>query len=244
MACKAVMLDYIGTLVNPRNYSLEASRLKLHEALCKVGLRTNRDQFIEAYKKAHEKYRIIRYEKLKEVTNAVWVAEALTEAGCLVSSDDPRLRAALDVFFQDFIDSLELKPQALELLKIVGKRCKVGLVSNFTYAPAIHASLRKLGISEFFDAIVVSEEIGWRKPHKRIFETALKRLRVGPAEAVFVGDSPTEDIHGARALGIRTVFVPSHFFSVAELAEAGEKADFIMGDLQEICHRLPEVLGA
>lgn len=80
MTCKAIMLDYIGTLVNPCNYSLEASRLKLHDALCKAGLRTDTEEFLETYKKAHEKYRVIRYEKLKEVTNAVWVAEALTAA--------------------------------------------------------------------------------------------------------------------------------------------------------------------
>jgi len=242
MARKAVMLDYIGTLVTPRNYSLEASRLKLHDALCKVGLRTHRNEFIEAYKKAHEKYRVIRYEKLKEVTNAVWVAEALAEAGCAVPSNENRLKAALDVFFKDFTDSLELKPDAAQLLKTARERCKVGLISNFTYAPAIHASLRKLCINEFFDTIVVSEEVGWRKPHKRIFETALKRLQVGPAEAVFVGDSPTEDIHGARILGIRTVFVPSNFFSATELAEAGEETDFIVRDLQEISQRFSEII--
>ena len=244
MTSKAIMLDYIGTLVNPHNYSLEASRLNLHDALCKAGLKTDTHAFLEAYKKAHEKYRVIRYEKLKEVTNAVWVAEALTAAGCSATSDDARLKTALDVFFQDFIDSLELKHHALELVKTARKRWKVGLISNFTYAPAIHASLRKLGISEFFDAVVVSEEIGWRKPHRRIFESALKKLRVDPAETVFVGDSPTEDIRGARALGIRTVFVPSHFFSATELVESGEKPDFIVGDLEEICNRLPEVLRA
>ena len=177
MACKAVMLDYIGTLVRPCNYSLEASRVKLHDALCKAGLGTGIDEFLEAYKKAHEKYRVIRYEKLKEVTNTVWVAEALNAAGCAATSDDDRLKAAIDVFFQDFIDSLEPKPHALELVKIAGERCKLGLISNFTYAPAIHASLRKLGISKFFDAIVVSEEIGWRKPHKRIFQSALKKTQ-------------------------------------------------------------------
>ena len=207
-------------------------------------MRTGTEAFLEAYKKAHEKYRVIRYEKLKEVTNAVWVAEALTAAGCAATSDDVRLKAALNVFFQDFIDSLKLKPHALELIKIKGEQCQLSLISNFTYTLAIHASLKKLGISEFFDALVVSEEIGWRKPHRRIFQSALRKLRVAPAEAVFVGDSPTEDIRGARALGIRTGFGPSHFFSAAELVESGEKPDFIVGALQEICHRLPEVLRA
>ena len=58
--------------------------------------------------KAHEKYCVVRYGELKEVTNAVWVSDALWALGFKVNAKDARLWAALNVFFQDFVDLLAL----------------------------------------------------------------------------------------------------------------------------------------
>ena len=242
MACKAVILDYIGTLVTPQNYSLEASITKLHKALCNAGLKTNPTEFQEAYKEAHEKHRGTRYQKLREVTNAVWVSEALNKIGCTVTLEDSRLKSGLNVFFQDFVNSLELRSHAKKLLETASENCKVGLVSNFTYAPAIYLSLRKLEISQFFNAVVISHDVGWRKPHRMIFEQALKALQVEAKETVYVGDSPAEDIKGAKAVGLRTVFVPSQFYSLPELKQCGEKPDLIVRDLREICAGFARIL--
>ncbi len=65
--------------------------------------------------------------------------------------------------------------------------------------------LRKNGLT--FDYIITSEGVRAYKPRARIFEVALDRLRVEPAEVVHVGDSLTADVEGASRLGIRTVWV-------------------------------------
>ncbi len=231
---KAVLTDYIGTLVNSRSYSIDASRKKLHKALTEAGFETGIAEFLEAYTEAHEKYRVVRYEQLREVTNAVWVCETLNKLGYNASADDSRIKTALNVFFQDYVDSLELRPYAKKLTKRMKENCKLGLVSNFTYAPVIYASLRKLGINHFFDAVLVSDENGWRKPHKRIFLEALRKLQVTAEEAVFIGDSPLEDIKGAKEVGMKTVFVPSQFFSLKDLQHSRKKPDFVAGDLKQI----------
>jgi len=241
LAIKAILFDYVGTLVQPRNYSMERSKTKMHLALCDAGLNTNVDDFMEAYAKAHEKYRIIRYQQLREVTNAVWVSEALCNAHCNVAVDDSRLKTGLNVFFQDFIDTLELRPHAKQLLKKASENFKVGLVSNFTYAPTIYASLRKLRINTFFSAVVISESAGWRKPHQTIFNQALRILHVKPEEAVFVGDSPKEDIEGAKKVGMQAIFVSSGFNTLADLEKNGAKPDMVVQDLEELCDKLPDL---
>ena len=142
------------------------------------GFDVAKEQFLAAYDLAHEKYRKVRYEQLREVTNAVWVAEALCNLGFKVTADDPRVKAALNVFFQDFIDTLELREGAKKLVKQSKEQGKVALISNFTHAPVIYKSLRKMGISEFFNVVVVSEEVGWRKPSAKIFQTALNKLQI------------------------------------------------------------------
>jgi len=208
MVCKAVIFDYIGTLVNCRNYSMDASKLNLYNVLVAEGFNITENKFMAAYGLAHEKYRKVRYEQLKEVTNAIWVAEALCHLGFEVTADDPRIKAALNVFFQDFIDTLELRESAKKLIKQAQQRGKVALISNFTYAPVIYKSLRKVGINEFFNAVIVSEEVGWRKPSSHIFQLTLKCLEVQANDAVYIGDSPNEDIKGAKQAGLKTVFGP------------------------------------
>ncbi len=231
---KAVITDYIGTLVNANYYNMDASKRTLHKMLVEAGFETRLEEFLEAYTQAHEKYRVVRYEQLREVTNAVWICEALNNLGCAVSLEDSRIKIALNVFFQRYVESLELRSYAKKLLRRIKEHCKLGLVSNFTYAPVVYASLRKLDVNHFFDAVLVSDENGWRKPHARIFQDALGKLRVNAKEAVFIGDSPLEDIEGAQAAGMKTVFVSSQFFSLEDLCKSGQKTDFVAQGLDEI----------
>ena len=67
-------------------------------------------------------------------------------------------------------------------------------------------------------------------------------LQVKAEEAVFIGDSPIEDIKGAKAAGMKTVFVASQFCSVADLRKSGQKADLAFGSVEEIYRNLPRVL--
>jgi putative hydrolase of the HAD superfamily len=57
------------------------------------------------------------------------------------------------------------------------------------------------------DAAVCSRAHGWIKPHETIFRAALERLAVEPGEAAMVGDSPEDDVEGARALGMQAFLV-------------------------------------
>lgn len=237
---KAVIFDFIGTLTNVKGYSLEASKMKLYNAIVDAGFNVSAENFLKAYSEAHEKYRVIRYQKLVEVTNAVWISEALNTLGFKTNPEDSRIKTAVNVFFEDYLKSFELRPCVRPMLKQFSTRYKLGLVSNFTYAPVIYAALRKLGINRFFNAILVSEAVGWRKPHKKIFEEALRKLGTSVEETVYVGDSPQEDIKGAMAMGMKTVFVPSQFYSLENLRESQQKPDIIVKDvctLYKIFHR-------
>jgi putative hydrolase of the HAD superfamily len=235
-------MDYIGTLTSVRSYTMEASIAKLHAALAEAAFQTEKAKFTDAYGSAHEKYRAVRFGELREVTNAVWVSETLCSLGHKVTAEDERVKSALDVFFQDYIDSLDLRPCAEKLLQKILETRKLGLISNFTYAPVVHRSMKNLGIPQYFNAVTVSQECGWRKPHGKIFTDALKQLRVNAEEAVFVGDNPFEDIKGAADAGLKTVFVSSQFFTIHDLEASGQKPDFVASDLEDVYRNLPKIL--
>ncbi len=220
---------------------MEASMMKLHAALSESGFVTEWPEFKQAYETAHEKYRLVRYGELREVTNAVWVVEALRSLGHQAEADDPRMKGALNVFFQDYVESLEVRPGAQRLLCKIRENHKLGLISNFTYAPVVYSSLRRLGLGRFFNVVVVSGDCGWRKPHTKIFDYALSRLHVNPQETVFVGDSPSEDIKGANSAGVKTIFVKSQFFNLEDLKASHEKATYVAENLEQVAKGLIEI---
>lgn len=242
LSIKAVMFDFIGTLVNVKGYSLEISKMKLYNSIVDASFKVSKEDFLAAYSQAHEKYRVIRYQKLIEVTNAIWISEALNSLGFKTNPEDTRIKTAVNIFFEDYLKSFRLRKCAKQTLETLAENYKLGLISNFTYAPVIYAGLRRVGISNFFDVILVSDAFGWRKPHARIFEEALKRLGIRAEEALYVGDSPEEDIKGAKQLGIKTVFVASQFFPIKKLLESEQKPDIIARNMCEAKRKIQDII--
>jgi putative hydrolase of the HAD superfamily len=64
-----------------------------------------------------------------------------------------------------------------------------------------------MGLTSLLEVMVISEEVGIKKPDPRIFRMALDRLGVDASEAVFVGDNLELDIAGARGVGMRALWL-------------------------------------
>jgi HAD superfamily hydrolase (TIGR01549 family) len=229
-----VLFDFIGTLTELVGYSLEASEDKLYRSLVASGYPVTPQAFFDAYGQAHAKYHAVRYGQMLEVTNAVWIADALNRLGYQVAPEDAAVQTAVNVFFEDYIRALQLRPDARQTLTQLSKTYRLGLVSNYTHAPVIYAGLRKLRIGRFFRVVVVSEEAGWRKPNLKIFEEALRRVGSTAGETLFVGDTPLEDIAGAQRAGMRTAFIPSQFKSLEDLQAVPEQPDYILATLGDL----------
>jgi len=101
-------------------------------------------------------------------------------------------------------ENFELYEDALPVLEELRRASlRIGLVSNGIRDLTEFVAHHRLAV----DAIVDSRTHGRVKPHPTIFQAALERLGVAPAEAVMVGDSLEEDVEGARALGMRALLV-------------------------------------
>lgn len=86
---------------------------------------------------------------------------------------------------------------------------RLAVVSNFDHAPTARAILRRHALDRHLEAIVISDELGIRKPSADIFREACRRLRLTPAQCMHVGDSPDDDVAGAVSAGLRAVWVSS-----------------------------------
>jgi putative hydrolase of the HAD superfamily len=99
-----------------------------------------------------------------------------------------------------FYDDVE---SALRLLRSRG--LKIGVVSNWD--TRLKAISDGLGLTSLVDFMVISAEVGVRKPDPGIFRMALRRAGVRPEEAIHVGDLLEEDVEGARRAGVRPVLI-------------------------------------
>ncbi len=94
-------------------------------------------------------------------------------------------------------------PEVLRLLHASG--LKIGLISNTQRS--LTAFQSHFALEGLFAAAVSSFDHGYMKPHRSIFEAALRQVAAEPHEAVMVGDSLPADIEGALGLGMRAVLV-------------------------------------
>ena len=78
-------------------------------------------------------------------------------------------------------------------------------VSNWDYS--LPDVLARVGLADELDGVLTSAAVGARKPDPRLFEAALEVAGCAADEALHVGDTPTEDVQGARAAGIRALLI-------------------------------------
>ena len=122
-----------------------------------------------------------------------------------------------------------------ELLRGLRKRHRLAVVSNFDYTPTARHVLEREGVADLFETIVVSDEVGWRKPKPVIFERALEHLAIGPGEALFVGDRADIDVAGAQGVGMASAWINR---DAAALPQGMTPPEFEIRDLGELDRHL------
>lgn len=104
----------------------------------------------------------------------------------------------------------ELYDGARDLLDALGGHVRLALVTN-GLSDVQRARIERLDLDRYFDAIVISSEVGVTKPRREIFDLTFERLGApDPATAVMIGDSLSSDMRGGRDYGIATCWFNPH----------------------------------
>lgn len=96
---------------------------------------------------------------------------------------------------------VELYEEALAVIQALARRYRIGALTNG------NADIYKTDAGDYFDFAFLAEDYGASKPDQALFRAALDRAAVDAPEVVHVGDSPAHDIAGAKAAGMRAVWV-------------------------------------
>jgi putative hydrolase of the HAD superfamily len=114
-------------------------------------------------------------------------------------------------------DAWILYPEVAETLSALEKRSIVlSVISNFD--SRLVGILEGLGAAHWFEHIFVSSRVGYAKPDRQIFHTALERHSLKAGDALHVGDSEEKDLHGANKAGLKGVLVERNGASNSNLS--------------------------
>jgi len=123
-----------------------------------------------------------------------------------------------------------------EVLDALSARGRLALCSNFTHGPTARRVIADAALEAHLDPVVISVELGLRKPRRELFDAVLAGLGTRASETLHVGDNLRADVAGAAAVGLRTAWItrrvqdPERVLGEYE----GPRPDFVVADLREL----------
>lgn len=201
-----------------------------------LGARYQQDAFIRAYITTLDEVHTERNSQLTEITCHERFVRTL--ARLEVDQADRRgIAERLTRIHMGGVRSVTAAPPArIEAVKRIALRYRLGLVSNFDDSQAGYEIMLDTGVRELFEAIIISADVGMRKPNPLIFKRVMEMMRLDAHDILFVGDTPHDDVLGAKQVGMHVAWIRR---ADKEIPEGVPAPDFIIDDLSE----LPDLIG-
>jgi putative hydrolase of the HAD superfamily len=209
MMVKAVLFDLFDTLLLIRDGEAfyTPSLKKLHEFLVNNGVNVDFEDFRRVYFEVRDNLYAEASKNFEEPHFNVRVSLTLQKLGYNFEVSHPIVKGATMAFAEEFTHFVCLDKDAPYVLQKLHGKYKLGIVSNFAIPECVLTLLEKFELKKFFDVVLISGAINKRKPCPQIFRKALEALSVDASEVVFVGDTPSMDVVGPKAVGIRAILI-------------------------------------
>lgn len=248
MEFRAVVFDLFDTIVKwePERLPLmELDGRQVHTTIPwviptlerRLGDRFDLARFLDVYRGVLEE---IHAERERDGVEITCQERFIRTMNRLAPLPDDEVRALADEVTRVHMDGVRAVTWAPALrtaaVRQLAPHFRLGLLSNFDDAQCGREVLGDTGVAHLFEAVIISAEVGLRKPNPQIYRRILEMMRLDAAEVLFVGDTPREDVKGPRDVGMRAAWISK---GAAALPEGVPQPDFIIGDLAE----LPAVLG-
>jgi len=208
MPIKAVLFDMFDTLMLiEKNHAFYSPSLKrAHRFLVNNGVNVRFRVFRDAYIKARDALYVEADAKLEEPHFNLRISNALESIG-YSDVESEIVAGTTNEFCEGFMDYVRIDDHAKNALEKLHEEYKLGIVSNFAIPECVDKLLEKHDLNKLFDVVVVSGAVNKRKPSPEIFQKALEKIGVSAENTVFVGDTVDADVVGAKAAGMKSIFI-------------------------------------
>ncbi|MBS1653188.1 MAG: YjjG family noncanonical pyrimidine nucleotidase [Bacteroidetes bacterium] len=99
----------------------------------------------------------------------------------------------------------------IEILSYLSQKYNLHIITN-GFKEVQHIKLKQSKLSDFFNHVIISEEFGYNKPDKKIFEIAEQKTGASKSNSIMIGDNPDTDILGANNAGWKSVYFNAENF--------------------------------
>ncbi|MBE7103558.1 HAD-IA family hydrolase [Bacillus cereus] len=110
-----------------------------------------------------------------------------------------------DFWNNNFPKCFSINQNTINIINTIKSHIKVGIITNGS-TQRQKAKIINTNLNRYFDTIIISEEAGFSKPDKRIFELVLNKLNVQSEDVLFVGDDLEKDIAGCQNANIKGIW--------------------------------------
>ena len=208
---QAFLFDFNATLIRSKTWmELEVRGLPRRAFAYLTGygyiapLKSDQLARAEAVFKAERQAANRSYRETSHIDNLRMMVEAL---GFQRQVPPAVIEKTVAVLQQGCVPTVELIEGAADMLdQLQAQGYRLSIISNAAYSPFLGWTLEHVGLLHFFEQVVVSAEVGLRKPNPDIFQLTLDRMGLGPAETVYVGDDFVKDIAAAKKVGMRAMW--------------------------------------
>ncbi|MBI5503875.1 MAG: HAD family hydrolase [Deltaproteobacteria bacterium] len=142
-----------------------------------------------------------------EIPTAVRFEQALQRLGVEGAAAASAAAEMAEAHMESLAGAVVVPSGRGRLLERLGATYRLALVSNFDHGPTARRVLAQAGLDVHLESIVISAEQGIRKPSASIFRRACGELDLAPSRCLYVGDTFAEDVEGATAAGLASVWV-------------------------------------
>lgn len=115
----------------------------------------------------------------------------------------------IETLFENYWSSYKkrcfVSSEVIRCLDVISSKYKLGVISNFLVVDGVEELLKICKIANYFEFVVTSVSVGWRKPHPHIYKTCLKKAGVSANGALYIGDDYINDFITPRQLGCQAL---------------------------------------
>ncbi|MGC2278137.1 MAG: HAD family hydrolase [Candidatus Binatus sp.] len=245
---KAVVIDLFDTLVtwNPdglplmqfRGREIRSTTPLLYQTLeTALGKRFDREKFSEAHASVYsEIFNARAQHDAVEITCLERFARTLKRLEVDEGTAGPLAEDLRRIHMARVREVTKAPPARIDAMKKIAQHHRVGLISNFDDSETGHLIMHDTGIRDLFDPVIISADTGYRKPNPLIFKIILDAMKLAPADVLFVGDTPLDDVLGSKGVGMHSAWIRMRG---REMPAGIPAPDIIIADLAE----LPAALG-
>tara|TARA_B100000900_G_scaffold107462_1_gene89445 strand:+ start:1668 stop:2360 length:693 start_codon:yes stop_codon:yes gene_type:complete len=123
-------------------------------------------------------------------------------------NDEVINQLAID-YIEHLSDFNHLIPDTLNVLDFLKSKYKMHIITN-GFKEVQKRKLEKSNLIHYFETVTISEDVGEKKPHKLIFNHALKVANANAENSIMIGDNFNADILGALGVGMKAIYYDFH----------------------------------